>query len=187
MRYKLFMSAIIQKTAKVLAFTSFIASTCAFAYTYTRDPKFQIRSDHIVLTAGGYTFLENIAKKPVGGTIRKITKKEAYQWVDKFIKLSNRAAISRPDFTPINNLMNHLALCDELLANIYSPYSDNSPPLPAGDQIPKNRKEKLLNELVNLRKKLSADINELVAEQSRDDFTLIVDYYDRALRETLDI
>ncbi|MEZ4814088.1 MAG: hypothetical protein R3A80_02635 [Bdellovibrionota bacterium] len=165
----------------------FVITSLSLAAPYSSTPKFEVRGGKIAITPAGYTFIENVVKQQVTGKIRKVKKKEAYEWAEKFIKLSNRKAVESADFTPINNLFNHLILCDDLFSSIYAPDENNSAPLAKSDEIPEKRKEKLLAELKNLRKKIEEDSEVLVSSASLDDFNLIINFYDKALKETLDI
>lgn len=172
----------------ILSVYCFFASvSLVLAAPYSSAPKFEIRNGKIAITPTGYTFIENVVKRQVTGRIKKVKKKEAYEWAEKFIKLSNRKAVESADFTPINNLFNHLSLCDELFSSIYAPGENNSTPLDKSDEIPAKRKEKLLAELENLRNKIKDDSEELVNPASLGDFNLIINFYDKALQETLDL
>ena len=154
----------------------------------TSESKFALnKKGRIVLTESGNAFIEKISGKQVTGAIRKITKKEAYVWVDKFTKLSDKDAQKSKDFTPTNNFLNHLALCDTLLADLYRPGENNSLPLAKGEGLPEGRKKMIKIELDKLRVKLTADVVELVSEGSRENLSKIIDFYDTALKETLEL
>jgi hypothetical protein len=129
----------------------------------------------------------NVASKQVNGRLKLVTKKQAYEWMDRFIKLSNKEAQKRADFTPVNNLYRHLALCDEILGELILESGEVQNVLKDDEKIPEKRKEKLMTELNNLRGKLREDIKDLVTDNSQPSMKILVDFYDKALKETLDI
>lgn len=160
-------------------------STAAFAGGAS---KFDVNgSGRIHLTEAGHEFARTTAQMQVNGRLRLITKREAYEWMDRFIKLSNKKAQQSPDFTPVNNLKNHLALCDELLAELLLPKNQSQLALAENEKIPEKRKKQLVAELEKLRAKLKEDVSELVTDPSRENMKIIISFYDKALKETLDI
>jgi len=177
-------------TLRSLSFVLCLAGAGSlFAKTPNADlPKFSINSDkQIVLSAAGNLFVKNVAKRQVNGRLKLVTKTQAYKWMDRFIKLSNRKAQQSADFTPVNNLFNHLELCDEILGELILAPGEIQTALKKEEEIPKKRKEKLLEELNGLKAKLREDTKLLVESGSRENFIVLIDFYDKALKETLDI
>jgi hypothetical protein len=145
------------------------------------------RGERILLTKAGVDFANTIASQQITGKINKIPKQEAYKWLDRFVKLSNKQAQKKEDFTPVNNFLNHLKLCDELFAEIYAPQGAEAKALKALQEIPPKRKEMLMRELEKLREEIRADTRELVETNHQKAFQKITALYDLALKETLDI
>jgi hypothetical protein len=141
--------------------------------------------EFITLTPAGNTFSNTVAKQQITGKIKKITKTEALAWVVKFVKLSDKEAQKSPDWNSINNFYNHLILCDELLNKMLINNAEEAPP--GDDKIPDGLKKMLIGKLEELREKLKTDIETLVDPNSRANFKVLVDFYDKALKETLDL
>ena len=175
------------KTLQVLIL-AFFFSNFIQAEDFMKAPKFAIKNGVIVLTEAGDNFVDEVARKQVTGKLRKVNKKEAYVWVDKFVKLSNSSAQAKPDFTPLNNLFNHLNLCDEILRELYlKPGEDPGEALKKSEQISEKGKERLMGHLEGLRKKLNEDSKTLVSKNNSTNFQLMIKFYDAALKETLDL
>ncbi len=172
---------------------SFIAlalffSNVSHSADFMKAPKFAIKNGVIILTNAGDDFVDEVASKQVRGKLRKVAKKKAYEWVDKFAKLSNKTAQASPDFTPINNLFNHLNLCDEIIAELYLANGEApGAPLSKSEQISDRGKRRLMEHLEGLRKKLNEDAQVLVSKNNSKNFQKMIEFYDAALKETLDI
>ncbi len=176
------MLSCVSKTSLLL-----LVISATFAHGQDADPKFQKQNGKIHFTDAGRKFVDEIKGKEVAGTLRKIKSSQARSWVVRFAELSDREAMKSPDFTPLNNLYNHLVLCDKLLQTLVLAPNEGVNKVRIKDRIKAHEKEKLDEELEKLRNKLNADIATLIDTKSQADFRALVEYLDKALRETTDM